>query len=332
MFRPTTRRGLIALAVTLALTVVPGCSLLGGSQGAEPGGGEGGGTEKSSITVSIMPTTDLAPLHLAMERGYFEKAGLKVSTVNAPSGSDSVTMLASGDVDIAYASYTPIFAAEAKGVVPSGIKLVGGASVAGPESTGVVALPASKITDIEDLEGKKVTVTATGTMCDLMIMSAMKSVGADPSSVQWVKSPFPDMAKLLKAGDADAAFFTEPFITLADSSIGAELIVDLAAGPTADLPTAGYAATGDFAKDNPETVATFQQVMRQATEEALADRSAVGPLLEKFSKVDPKTAEEATLLDFTAEMDPAEIQRVPDLMLEFDALPEKIDVSTMVVQ
>jgi NitT/TauT family transport system substrate-binding protein len=40
------------------------------------------------------------------------------------------------------------------------------------------------------------------------------------------------------AGEVDAAFATEPFITDTERRAGAVRIVDVAAGPTADLPTA----------------------------------------------------------------------------------------------
>lgn len=62
-------------------------------------------------------------------------------------------------------------------------------------------------------------------------------------------------------------------------------IFDTAVGPTADMPTAGWASTGNFTSENPNTIAAFQRAMQKGTDLALSDRSPVEPLLEKFSGV-----------------------------------------------
>lgn len=111
------RARLPLVATTLALvTTLTSCSLLGGSDDEpESTSKDKGGLEKTSIQVSIMKTTDLAPFHLAVEKGYFEDEGLKVTSVDAKSGGESTQKLVAGEVDIAYSSYTPFFLAESKG-------------------------------------------------------------------------------------------------------------------------------------------------------------------------------------------------------------------------
>ena len=311
-----------------------GCGLLGANESEAPASPSPGGLEKPNLKISVMTTTDLAPFHLAVKNGYFRDAGFTFDPVKdvsvAKSGGDSVAKLTAKEVDIAYSSYTPFFVAKSKGA--GDIKLVSDASSAGPNSCVVVALPDSPVKSIRDMAGKRVAVTATKTISDLLVMSTLKTNGVDWRTIQWVETPFPSVNDALARHNVDAAFVTEPFYTSAMKTVGAVPIFDTATGPTANMPTAGFGAINDFVQRNPKTVAAFQRVMDRATVEAKADRSKVEPLLQEYSKIDADTAKLATLLTFQSTLDPTRIQRVPDLMLEFGVIKEKIDVTSMIAR
>ncbi len=323
----------LALVLTLIATTAS-CGLLGGSgdSDAVAQGGSGGGT--TSIKVTIMPTTDVAPFHLAVKEGYFKAEGLEVKSVDVKSSEQSTDKLTAGEVDIAYAAYGPLFLAEDKGAAGQrgGVKLIADASSAGLGSCVVVAMPNSPIRSVKDMAGRKVAVTSASSISAILIMSTLKTNGIDPNSVKWKPLPFPNTAEALQKGDVDAAFLTEPFLTAAQKTVGAVPLFDTATGPTANFPTAGWAATGNFVKNNPDTIAKFQRVMQKATDEAKADRSKVEPLLVEFSKVDQDTAKLATLLTFQSTLDATRIQRVPDLMLEFALIKNKLAVQQMIVK
>ncbi|MFF5989811.1 ABC transporter substrate-binding protein [Prauserella flavalba] len=309
------------------LASTSGCGMLGGSDDSSEGGN--GNLEKSKISVSVMPTIDLAPFHLAMKNGYFKDEGLDVEVVNAPSGQASLTKLINGEVDVAYSSYTPFFIAQSKGAAE--FKFVADASSAGPKSTMVVTMPNSPVKKVQDLPGKSIAITSENTMSDTLTKSVMKTNGVDFSDVQWVSLPFPEMAGALQRGDVDAAFMTEPFITSAAKTIGAVPVFDTATGPTKDFPTAGYASQAQFADENPNVVAAFQRALDKATREA-ADRSKIEPLMVEFAKVDKEIASMTNLLTFQSKLDARRLQRVPDLLLEFGGIQEKMDASSMIAQ
>ncbi len=322
------RRGFLSLAMAggVAMTA-SGCGLLGGSDDSGSTSG-GSGVEKAKIKVSIMPTIDLAPFHLAVQNGYFKNEGLEVETVDAASGDASLTKLIGGEVDIAYSSYTPFFIAKSKNI--GDIKLVADCSSAGPKSTEIVALPGGPVKSVHDLEHKKIAITATNTICDTLTKSVMRDNGADFSTVTWVSMKFPDIGSAVKRGDVDAGFLTEPFITQSAKVNGTVEVIDTASGGTKDFPTAGFGSLGKFTDANPKTVAAFQRAMVKATKDA-ADRSKIEPLMVQFSKVDAQTAKLTTLLTFQSTLDARRIQRVPDLLQQFNSIPSKIDVASMIV-
>lgn len=323
----------VATALVLASTLT-GCGLLGGSdEGDDSSSGGNGDVEKTTIKVSVMKTTDVASFHLAMKEGYFEDEGLQIEPVDSKSSDESATKMISGDVDIAYSSLTPFFLAESQNKAQNegGVKLVADAASAAPNSCVVVATPKSSVKSIEDMAGKKVAVTGPGSVSTLLTMSALKTNGVDYKNIKWVPTPFPLTAKALAAGDVDAAFVTDPFIQEAMKKAGAQPIFDAATGPTEDIPVAGWAATGNFAKANPKTVAAFQRAMQRGTALALKDRGKVEEMLVEHSGVDKDTAKLATLLTFQSKLDATRLQRVPDLMREFDVIPAPLKVNDMMV-
>jgi NitT/TauT family transport system substrate-binding protein len=329
-----TRVPVVATAALALITSLTSCGLLGGSdEGSEPAKSGSGDLEKSDITVSILKTTDLAPFHLATKEGYFKDEGLNVKFVDAPSGGESVGKLVSGEVDIAYASYTPFFLAQSKNAAGAkgGVKIVADASSAGPGSTMVVATPNSSVKTIKDMAGKRVAVTATGTISDLLTMATLNTNNVDYSKIKWTPTPFPLTAQALNEGRFDAAFVTEPWIQDSMKNAGAQPIFDTAVGPTADMPTAGWGSTGEFTEKNPNTIAAFQRAMQKGTNLALSDRGKVEPMLVKFSGVDEDTARMATLLTFQSKLDATRLQRVPDLMLEYKVIKTPLDAKQMIV-
>ncbi|OZM70639.1 sulfonate ABC transporter substrate-binding protein [Amycolatopsis antarctica] len=310
------------------LASTSGCGLLSGEEESSNASGE-----TTKVKVSIMPTIDLAPFHLAAKNGYFKEEGLDVEIVNAPSGQASVTKMIAGEVDISYSSYTPFFIAEAGKVAEKdgNIKIVADASSAAPGSTMVVAMPDSPVKKVTDLPGKKIAITGQNTICDTLIKSVMKTNGLDFNGIQWVDIPFPEMSKALANGEVDAAFMTEPFITQSAKTVGSVPVVDTASGPTQDFPTAGYASLGKFANENPKAVGAFQRALQKATVES-EDRSKIEPLMVEFSKVDADTAALTKLLQFQSKPDPSRLQRVPDLLLEFGTIGQALDVEQMIAK
>jgi len=321
------RRAVLGLAATALLVATTGCSALGSDTPAADSGNAS--VEKSKINVAIITTIDLAPFHLANKNGYFKQEGLEVEFSTNPSSPAALQKVIAGEADIAFASYVPIFTAQEKGA--GDIKIVADSVSASPNSNMIITTPTSSVKNVKDLAGKKIAVSAINTASDAMTKSIMKANNVDFSTVKWVPIPFPDMAAALGRGDVDAAYMPEPFITNAAKQIGGVPVVDVASGPTADFPIGGYASLGKFTSANPKTVAAFQRAMKKATDEA-ADRAKIQPMVVEFAKVDADTAALVTLPNFHSTLDPRRLQRVPDQLVEFGILKNRIDVSTMLVQ
>lgn len=309
-----------------AVMIVSGCGALGATSSNTSSGSRD--LEKSTLKVSILPTTDLGPFWLAQDSGYFKDEGLSVDSVIASSGQASMTKAISGEADIAFSTYPPFFTARGSGAAD--MELVADATSVNAKSNAIVTVPNSPVKTIFDLSGKKIAITAKNTASDLLTRSVMQDHNVDFSTVKWVLIPLPNIAAALQQGQADAAYLPEPYITQAAKTVGAIPVIDINSGATQDFPLTGYGATKTWVRENPKTLAAFQRAMQRATHDAVNDRAKVEPLLVRFAKIDEDTAKLLTLPGYGSILDSRRLQRVPDLLLQLGAIPGPIDVNSMI--
>ncbi|MDQ3576364.1 MAG: ABC transporter substrate-binding protein [Actinomycetota bacterium] len=335
--RVTTRRlsraarlPIAAIALTVFATI-SGCGLLGGEDEGSGSANQGAGAvEKAKIRVGVLPVVDVAPFYRAVEQGYFRELGLEVEPVVMANGAASINGVISGDVDIAFSSYPSPLLAQSKKVAD--LKIVADALAAKPGHMVVVAPPNSALKKPTDAPGKKIAITARNTFTDLAPMSVLKTQGVDYSQVQWVEMGFPEMIPAMERGDVDGAVVVEPWVTTAMKKLGAVPVFDGAQGPTAEIPMSGYVAlggNGKFATSSPNTLGAFQRGLAKAQAEA-TDRTKMEPMFVKYAKIDAQTAQLVTISTYSTSLEANRIQRVANLMEEFEVIKGHLDVSTMI--
>jgi NitT/TauT family transport system substrate-binding protein len=98
-----------------------------------------------SVSVAVVPITDAAPFMLAVQRGYFARAGLRVTYTITPQSTAAAADLVHGSVDvIASANYVSFLAAQAHGALD--IRILAANSQCGTNTQAVLRLPGSPIT------------------------------------------------------------------------------------------------------------------------------------------------------------------------------------------
>ncbi|NJP89346.1 ABC transporter substrate-binding protein [Nonomuraea sp. FMUSA5-5] len=269
----------------------------------------------------------MAPIQIAIDKGYFTAEGLKVQTELISGGAAAMPDLVSGKIDILHSNYVSALLASASGTVK--IKIVGAAYTAQPGNFLLMTKKGSPITEIADLKGHTVGVNTLNNISTLSVSALLKTAGLRPEDVKFVERPFPEMAGALDSGQVDVALLPEPFHQAAAKTLGAVTLTDIFSGTLTDFPIAGYLVTDAFAQQSPKTVAAFQRALRKATELARSDSTQVTAALLKYTKIDQATASTMKLGGFTTTVDPARVQRVADLMLEFGYLKQKFDVSSI---
>jgi NitT/TauT family transport system substrate-binding protein len=309
------------LTVVGLLSSVP---VLGACGGDGDAGAAAGPTE---VRVGVLPIVGAAPLTLAAQEGLFAAGGLAVRPERVQSGAVAIPALVAGDLDVLFGNHVSTIAARAQNL---DVVIIAEASRARPDNFSVVTLPGSAIQRPTDLAGRTIGVNALNNIAGLTVSAVAGAEGVPANQLTFVEIPFPDMANALANGRVEAAFLPEPFLSEARRTLAVRTVLDPCSGPTADLPIDGYVVTSRFADENPDTVRAFRAALAEA-QSRCADRAVLEPLLVSSAGITPETAARISTSAYPTGTDAAQIQRVADLMLEYGALTEPIDVDELVV-
>lgn len=335
MVRPTARSSrklrnttkvLTATAAAVVTFTVSGCGLLNGSGGDDQPSAPG----RTSINVGTMPVLATAAFQLAVDKGYFQQAGLDVHTRTLAGGAPAVPLLKNGDLDVAWGNWPSFIKAQGEGAAD--LKLITDGYQASSGMMMLQTMPDSGVKRVEDLPGKTIAINTNDNIIELITRSVLETHGVPQNSVKFRTMDFPAMPAALKNHSVDAATLTEPFVAKANQS-GSIALADAASGPTSDIPIAGFAASSRFTQQNPAAVAKFQQVMARASNESNQDRTRVEEELPKYSKVDPTTAKLVRIGNFPTTLEQRRLKRVADLMQRFGKGPrnnQPVDVTSMI--
>lgn len=320
------RVGSIAALTTVAALVATGCAA-GETETVE---GAEELTEMTTISVAALPIAPTAALILGIEEGIFEKHNLTVDLTTGQGGAAILPAVAQGQVDFAIGQPLPIILAASKGI---DVKIVGNyaASYAeGDDINGVAALD-SAIASPKDLEGKRVAVNTLMAAGDLTIMEAIEQDGGDPTNVEWVEVPFPEMQAQLVSGELDAAWLPEPFLsrTIAE---GGQLVTYNYQDTIPGLTTLVGFTSGAFIDENPAVVKAFQDALAETRALANDDVAAARSVLPEFLGMPEAAAENLAMEDFGPELNVDAIQKLQELMVKFNFMDEEIDLDELIIE
>ncbi|WP_327086858.1 ABC transporter substrate-binding protein [Nonomuraea sp. NBC_01738] len=320
------RTALIGLVATMMMA---GCS--GSGDEVKPGGTtNAAGLEKTQLLIGQYPGADSAPLFIAMERGFFKEEGLDVKQEAIQAPQAVLPKLSNGQMDVVLGSYATILTIQESG--QEKFKYIADSYQGATGAFGVMVAKDSAVKKIADLKGKKIGVNSLTGLGVLTMNPHLKINGVDPKTdVTYVVIPTTNWLSSLEKGDVDAVWMTDPYVSQAESKLGATMLIDTMSGPTESLPITGWAATEKWIGANPKTLAAFQRAMAKAQNIAATDRDAVTKILPSFTQIPAETAATINLGNYPTTLNAQRIQRVADLMLEFGFLKAKMDVTTMIV-
>jgi len=285
--------------------------------------------ELANITVGVLLGSDGVTIQIAQDKGFFKQEGLTVKTVVLPTTNAATTGLLSHTLDFSTENYVGMFAQE-KAVPGLNLRIVADNDQATPNLYALMVAKNSPIMSLADLKGKKVSFPAKGFNYGSMATNIqLQPYHLSSDNFTTVALPFSAAPQAVATGTIDAAFTTEPFITIMESS-GARELVDLLSGPLAGFPVACWGTTASFEAKNPKTVAAFQRAMAKAVRLAATDTPLVRQELPKFiTTMKPQMASVITLPAFNSTLTLARMQRVADVMIRLGALPANFDVKSM---
>ncbi len=309
-----------AIPLVAALLATAGCGVFSGGDASTDAP-----LERAELRIGVGSPLDTAPLRVAVADGEFTAAGLSVTLVDVPAD-QAIGKLSAGEIDLAFASDVSIFRAAAAGTA---LQLQGEAYTAGRNTMALVTLPGSDYTEPTLKKSPKIAVNMLDDVGVLAARSVLATAGVDVNKIQFKQHPFDRMPQALQAGEVDAAWMVEPYITRAEKELGASILADGARGATLDFPMSSYVSTGAFGQGNARTLAVFRKVLGEAQVRA-ADPAVVRDALPSFSDIDRTTASLISLGTYPVSLNGIRLQRVADLMHTSGMIGARLDVQAMV--
>ena len=242
-------------------TAVLAVGLLGVAAGCRPAANKPV-TEKlrfglSPLTLSALPI-------IALEKGFFAAEGLEVAVVEYGSGDVALSGVFSGVVDVATCSEVPMVAASFRRKDFAAFACIGGTS----HEHGIVARKDAGIEKPSDLRGKRVaTVRATAMHLFLHLFLLHQKMPEGELQLSYLQPA--EAVTALVDGRVDAISIREPYISQAESGLGARAVVFVDSGIY--FRTQLAIASKAFLEQHPEAARRFVRGLLRAERFAEAE-------------------------------------------------------------
>jgi NitT/TauT family transport system substrate-binding protein len=321
--KKVTALGLVT-AVAIALT---GCT----DSDATPSDQTSG--ELRRVRVAALPITETAALWGGIKAGIFAKHGLQVEVLPAQGGAQAIPALINGDIDFAVGQPFGPFRADLQNL---GVVIVGNYASSYPDGDDINAVVASKksgITRPAQLAGRKVAVNSLGAAGDVTIMAAVEKDGGDPAKIKFVEVAFPDTPAQLEAGNIDAAWVPEPFVTQLRSR-GDTFVVAPYQATVPGLATLTTMTATKLRESDAALVTDFSTAMKETLEWAQnpANSTAVRQAIKDNLELPDAVADSVRLPKFGWELDRASLTTLATLAQKYRVLDRQPDFDRLIQQ
>ncbi len=318
------RRGIrlvaASLAAALAIPALSGCGVLSDSAGS-------GGSSDGKLRLALNNTSASLAAVVADKKGFFKKAGLKVTT-SVFTDITKIPPALGKQFDIGFGVQPMMINATAQGLP---LTMVSGnefTTVKHPEIM-LVTRKDSGITSAEDLAKARLGApTLTGNL-HLGTLFWLKKNGVDPESVNSVQVATPTMIDQLKAGKIDVAEMQQPFINLAKSKGLTTVDYPLSAvGDPAQLSS--WQSDRHWAADNASKVEKFKSALDDARAWMADNDEETREILATFTKLPPEVVANSPLPEFTTETNKQSVEQWDKVMRGVTDFKAKVDYDKLV--
>lgn len=239
-----------------AMTVLTAC---GGSNehaslGAGNGAGENKDLEKVTFVLDWTPNTNHTGLYAALEKGYYEEAGLDVEIVQPPEDG-AVVLVASGKAQFGI-SFQDSMAAALAG--DEALPITAVASVIQHNTSGIISRAGEGMDRPKGLEGHSYA-TWNGAIELATLEEVMKADGGDFSKVDLIPSTVTDEVSALKTNSVDSIWIFYAWAGVKTELEGMETdyfeFADI--DPVFDYYTPVIISGDKYLEEHPETAKAF---------------------------------------------------------------------------
>lgn len=256
----------LALSSFLVLALaLAGCGKTeGGSSAEQPQPEQGQAAEAVSLEIGMLKLTSSAPLFIGIEKGFFQEEGIDAKAKWFDAAQPIAVATAAGSVDVGATGIT----ASLYNMVAGGQKLVivadKGREQAGYSSSALLYPSDSPLKSIEELKGKKLGITQTGSTYHYMAGKLLEKHGLTLQDIELIPlNSIKGLMEALKSKQVDAVLLNEPNIsTVVEEGYG-KVIAQV--GDEMEYQTSGIFFSPKFA-ENKDAAQRFLKAYAKSTQ------------------------------------------------------------------
>jgi NitT/TauT family transport system substrate-binding protein len=201
-------------AILCVTTALAGCGQKATPTPAPGDSAESVKSEPVSVEIGMLKLTSSAPLFIGIEKGFFKEQNIDAKAKWFDAAQPIAVATAGGSVDVGATGIT----ASLYNMVASGQKLLivadKGREQKGYSSTALMVHKDSPIQSIEELKGKKVGITQTGSTYHYMIGRLLDKHGLTLKDIELIPlNSISGLMESLKSKQVDAVMLNEPNLT-----------------------------------------------------------------------------------------------------------------------
>jgi NitT/TauT family transport system substrate-binding protein len=287
-------------------------------------------SETVKLRVSTIPIIDIAPLQVAVVKGFFAAEGLEVDTTPIQGGAAGIPALAAGQVQIAFSNVISTTLAAKQGLP---IEIIAAGSNTGDAPPDLAALVAKKGTSFKtgkDFEGKRIAVNTRNNIIWLYARAWVRATGGNPDAVTYLEVPFPQMVDAVRGDRVDAAFTVEPFL-----SAGLATDMQVVAWPyntvQKGFPAAQYVANKSFLQQNPGVIDRWVRAYHKGIDWTNQNRGTeeLAKIISSYTRIPPEQILKLPLPLYQKTVDPLALEPVVAEMRRNGMLDGPFDVKAL---
>ncbi len=284
--------------------------------------------ETPAIRLGLVGVEEGAAADYALQRGFYQQAGLNVELTRFPNGATVAQGVVAGALDVGVTNSGSMSLAHERGLPVDLLACLALYTPGSPLSHFVVAKK-SEIRSAKDLSGKTVAISALRDMIHVSALAWIDDNGGDSKSVNFIEVPFPQMATAIAAHRVDAATIVEPFYTRSRRDLDQIGLNYRSVNEGRPFQTLGLIGNRAFIEKNTSAARKMVTALHGAARWANGNRYEAARLLAPFTKMEPSVIAAYPRVAFAEVNNAAYVQPVVDLMTRYGVLRKRFEASEL---
>jgi len=271
--------------------------------------------------LATIPSDIGAEVYYAKDMGFFTKAGLDVEITPITNGAAISSAVASGAIDIGYATGTNVALAHEKGL-PFTVIAPANLHVGSAPTAGLLAVTRdSTIQSGKDLTGTTIAVTGLTGIAYFAARAWIDRTGGDSKNVHYIELPLSEMTTAVQQGRVATATMDvlgDPLIGKPEDTL--RLLANSFNAVAPDFLPSMWVATIPWVAAHPVETKAFIAAIRETAVWANAHHRESAAILTTYTKIPADTLQNATRVTYATVLTAQSIQPNIDVAAKYGFL------------